>query len=186
MLSNTYGIFIYYSNGNTVDNSVIGKNYYGIRIESSSNVDITNNKIENNNDSGIYMLGNSSNNTAHLNDIRGNAKYGAYNANPDVTLSAENNWWGYSDGPRGDGPGSGDNVRGNINFEPWITTGTPTTTVQPPASPISTDVILIGISIPLVIVAVFLVWKYVLSKRKVQPKVSKETPAWKRPYRILD
>jgi hypothetical protein len=36
-----------------------------------------------------------------------------------TNLLAINNWWGASDGPGGDGSGSGDAVLGKIDFNPW-------------------------------------------------------------------
>ena len=35
------------------------------------------------------------------------------------TVNAECNWWGAADGPSGDGPGSGDTVTGDVDFDPW-------------------------------------------------------------------
>jgi hypothetical protein len=31
------------------------------------------------------------------------------------------NYWGSEDGPSGDGPGTGDSVLGNVEYEPWLT-----------------------------------------------------------------
>ncbi len=38
-----------------------------------------------------------------------------------TTVDAEDNWWGASDGPSGYGPGSGDAVSDNVDFDPWLT-----------------------------------------------------------------
>lgn len=35
-------------------------------------------------------------------------------------LQATHNYWGAADGPSGDGPGSGDSVSGDIEFDPWL------------------------------------------------------------------
>jgi uncharacterized protein YfaP (DUF2135 family) len=36
-------------------------------------------------------------------------------------VNAENNWWGKASGPGPVGPGSGDRVSGNVDYEPWLT-----------------------------------------------------------------
>lgn len=52
-------------------------------------------------------------------------------------VSAENNWWGASDGPSGSGPGSGDGVNSNVDFDPFLTSPDPTCIlVDPPAAPL--------------------------------------------------
>lgn len=43
-----------------------------------------------------------------------------------ITLMAERNWWGFGDGPSGDGPGSGvqlDDPDGVVDFDPWLCRG---------------------------------------------------------------
>lgn len=35
-------------------------------------------------------------------------------------LQATHNYWGAADGPSGDGPGSGDSVSGDVEFDPWL------------------------------------------------------------------
>jgi len=47
------------------------------------------------------------------------------------TVNAVNNWWGDSSGPSGDGPGSGDTVIGNADYNPWIMSLTYTGSPQP-------------------------------------------------------
>jgi hypothetical protein len=39
-----------------------------------------------------------------------------------ATLNAESNWWGAANGPSGVGPGSGDSVTANVDFDPFLTT----------------------------------------------------------------
>ncbi len=34
--------------------------------------------------------------------------------------NAENNWWGAADGPSGSGPGTGDSVSDNVDYDPWL------------------------------------------------------------------
>jgi hypothetical protein len=36
------------------------------------------------------------------------------------TLNATENWWGSDTGPSGDGPGTGDSVSANVDFDPWL------------------------------------------------------------------
>jgi parallel beta-helix repeat protein len=38
----------------------------------------------------------------------------------DATVNAENNWWGDASGPGGVGPGTGDAVWGDVDFDPWL------------------------------------------------------------------
>lgn len=56
------------------------------------------------------------------NNIAGNSAYGAINGagGDDESVVAEQNWWGSPDGPSGDGPGSGDAVAGNVDFDPFL------------------------------------------------------------------
>jgi hypothetical protein len=56
--------------------------------------------------------------TAHFNTIDGNTSYGVDTTAPAV--DAESNWWGDASGPSGQGPGTGDAVSTNVDFEPWL------------------------------------------------------------------
>jgi len=59
--------------------------------------------------------------TANFNNISGNTPYGIDNsANTVVAFDATNNWWGAKDGPSGVGPGSGDAVTANVDYDPWL------------------------------------------------------------------
>ncbi|GAJ17554.1 unnamed protein product, partial [marine sediment metagenome] len=60
------------------------------------------------------------------NNIYGNAGHGVYNYSG-VPITAENNWWGDSSGPNGEGPGTGDAVSANVDYEPWLAAHVPTT-----------------------------------------------------------
>ena len=51
--------------------------------------------------------------------ILGNTKYGIYNEIMN-TISAPNNWWGSTNGPRTDIYGVGDRIYGLVNTEPWM------------------------------------------------------------------
>jgi len=50
--------------------------------------------------------------------ITGNASYGLLNASG-LMINGELNWWGDADGPSGEGPGNGDKVSADVDFEPW-------------------------------------------------------------------
>lgn len=59
----------------------------------------------------------------NFNNIAGNSGYGINNgaASSSETIDATNNWWGASDGPSGVGPGTGDAVSFNVDFNPFLT-----------------------------------------------------------------
>jgi hypothetical protein len=57
--------------------------------------------------------------TVNFNNIAGNDWRGVRNDGGE-TLDAARNWWGTSDGPGGVGPGSGDAISANVDFEPWL------------------------------------------------------------------
>ncbi len=57
-------------------------------------------------------------NTVAANDIAGNGS-GVDNLAPDL-FHAERNWWGDAAGPSGAGPGAGDSVGPQVDFDPWL------------------------------------------------------------------
>jgi hypothetical protein len=63
---------------------------------------------------------------ANSNSISGNDVFGVYNGGTG-TLNATCNWWGDDSGPSGEGPGMGDAVSNNVDFEPWVIVPTVTT-----------------------------------------------------------
>ncbi|MBA7650866.1 hypothetical protein ES703_58679 [subsurface metagenome] len=65
-------------------------------------------------------------NVFHQNDIYGNAGDGMENQT-EVPVDAENNWWGDASGPDGEGPGTGNGVSANVNYNPWYNTSELTT-----------------------------------------------------------
>jgi hypothetical protein len=65
---------------------------------------------------------------AHFNNIAGNGDYGVLNDGSE-TVDATNNWWGDDSGPSGSGPGYGDAVSDNVDFEPWLGAESVTETV---------------------------------------------------------
>ena len=90
--------------------------YYGAGTQAT----ITGNDIYDNTD-GIavgYDGSDTSTVVAHNNNIVGNTSHGI-----DTTASsvdATNNWWGDCSGPGGVGPGSGDSVSANVDYDPWL------------------------------------------------------------------
>jgi len=66
-----YGIYLYYSNNNTVTGNNVQSNYYGIYIVSSSSNTVTGNNVQSNTYYGIY-LDHSNNNTVTGNNVQSN------------------------------------------------------------------------------------------------------------------
>jgi len=60
-----------------------------------------------------------SNIEVNCNNIERNVHYGIQNQAPLTSIDAENNWWGASSGPGPVGPGTGDAVSVNVDFDPW-------------------------------------------------------------------
>jgi hypothetical protein len=90
-----------------------------------STVEITGATISNNNQVGIYVCSNSTQ-EIHFNNIVGNSWYGVGNAGGG-TVDATKNWWGAASGPY---PyGTGDAVSDNVDFTPWLGATTVTETV---------------------------------------------------------
>ena len=57
--------------------------------------------------------------TAHYNNLVGNNHNGIY-AKAATSVDAEYNWWGDASGPSGVGPGTGDAVSANVDYDPWL------------------------------------------------------------------
>ena len=71
----------------------------------------------------------------HLNDFV-SGQWGVNSSNS-VSVDATCNWWGDDSGPRGEGPGTGDAVSANVDYNPWLTQGSSlvyTGTPQPDTS----------------------------------------------------
>ena len=88
-----------------------------------------------------YDAGDTSVVTAHFNNISGNTD-GVDTTSGTVTTDATYNWWGDNSGPGGVGPGTGDTVSANVNYDSWTTekttsTGTGTASVTPSAGNIT-------------------------------------------------
>jgi hypothetical protein len=92
-----------------------------------STVGIRGSTIVGNDQAGIWVCDDSIV-SAHFNNIVGNTDYGLRNDGGE-TVNAIYNWWGDSSGPSGLGPGDGDAVSDNVNFEPWLESASVTQTV---------------------------------------------------------
>jgi|GEM_PF-5264720 len=91
------GIWIYGSGLSTIDSCVIVSNYGdGVYGGSSTNADI------------------------HYCDIIDNTDYGVRKSGSSGSFDAEYNFWGDASGPGGSGPGSGDEVSSNVDYDPWL------------------------------------------------------------------
>lgn len=84
-----------FSNNNIYDNFTVGIGVGG--TGSPTNTVVTGNRIENNSGGGLNNL------------------------SPQL-VDAEDNWWGDASGPSGSGPGTGDSVSAQVDFDPWLTT----------------------------------------------------------------
>jgi len=112
----------------TITNNTISNWQHGICLVSSvgAGSTITGNTITNNISavpaSGIHIESavNANNVSANFNNIVGKQTHGAYNGGTG-NLDAENNWWGDASGPSGVGPGIGDAVSDNVDYDPWLT-----------------------------------------------------------------
>ena len=131
---NVFGILYLDSTGRiadlTVENFIGTGSGAGVAIigdVGSSTVEITGSTISNNG-IGIWVLSNSTQ-EAHFNNIVGNTDYGVRNDGGE-TVYATHNWWGDATGPSGFGPGDGDAVSSNVNFEPWLGAQSVTQTVE--------------------------------------------------------
>ncbi|NMX21537.1 hypothetical protein C5S30_03710 [ANME-1 cluster archaeon GoMg4] len=108
---------------NTISNNVRDGIYFYNSAGSSPT--ITGNTLTGNGNDGILLAapqgtGNVCNPTIHFNNIDGNTNYGVENNDITVTLDATNNWWGDPSGPGPVGPGTGDNVSDNVDYDPWL------------------------------------------------------------------
>ncbi|MBA7467418.1 MAG: hypothetical protein GH158_03740 [Dehalococcoidia bacterium] len=68
---------------------------------------------------GIDIVGTVTGIRINFNGIYGNLMGVANYYTTDV-IDAEKNWWGDCSGPGGEGPGSGDAVSDDVNYDPWL------------------------------------------------------------------
>lgn len=114
------GIDLWESLNNIVSENTIENTDTGINIRSNSiDNQITCNDILGSTDQGVYIDSSSTGNVINNNNITGGTDNGGVTSVAPV--NAENNWWGASDGPSGVGPGSGDGVTVNVDYDPWLT-----------------------------------------------------------------
>jgi parallel beta-helix repeat protein len=121
-----FGVFLYaYSNENTFQNNDISGTLFGFCFDGGNlNNILTGNNIHDNTyglcgilaDSGYGGVSTSIN----FNNIYDNTNYGVKNTGYQ-TVDATNNWWGATDGPSEVGPGNGDAVSTNVDYDPWLT-----------------------------------------------------------------
>jgi len=113
----------------TTDPSPMG--YGAVRITTNkwpnyaaNNNTVTNNNIHDNLGNGVLIDhgGNPepTGNVFHCNDIVNSAFKGFEASVLTSDANAENNWWGDASGPSGVGPGTGDAVSANVDFDPWL------------------------------------------------------------------
>jgi len=125
------GVVLSATQGVTVENSEISNNDVGIKLADSSWISDTsdNNVIQYNdihdNTDGIVVQDGGFGGIGTGNSINQNKIYdnpspttGVHNyASQEVNV--ESNWWGSADGPSGEGPGTGDAVSTNVDYDPW-------------------------------------------------------------------
>jgi len=100
-----------------------------IKIESSGTVSVTSNIFVNNRATssgadasrGGALLDESSTSAINNNCFVGNIAQSGGGVFGDASTNAENNWWGAANGPSEAGPGSGDGVSTNVDFDPFLT-----------------------------------------------------------------
>ena len=129
-ITNCYvGIATFAGNGQISGNSVHANNI-GIQVGQNDDVYISTPAT------GVAITGNDIHNNirgiwaqnfvvdglaAHFNNIVGNTEYGVINEDPENDVfDATNNWWGDDSGPSGEGPGTGDAVSTNVDYDPWV------------------------------------------------------------------
>lgn len=115
------GIWLRFCNNSYIADNLLYRNPdFGFCLASSENSEISRNRIKDN--SIGFVFDRSSNVEVHDNNIYDNNYYGAFNSDPDplYKVNATYNWWGSSDGPGGEGPGNGDKVSANIEYDPWL------------------------------------------------------------------
>jgi len=126
--------------GMKLDPQVFTDEGTGIILGGVTNVLVTKNTIKNGAGSGVVIGGENYdhfdpnwglavgpyqpvNNVINYNNIFGNTLFGV-RVDATVTsgtpIDAIKNWWGSDTGPGSVGPGSGDKVTKNVNFDPWL------------------------------------------------------------------
>ncbi len=121
------GIMFNYSlvgSNNTVEyNEIKNVGDDGIRTGNAHDVAIQYNEIYGSGRDGVRIntAGTAASHTVNYNSIYSNGGDGVNNRDGGATLDAEDNWWGDDSGPSVNGPGTGDSVSTNVDFDPWTT-----------------------------------------------------------------
>ncbi|MEW6070333.1 MAG: right-handed parallel beta-helix repeat-containing protein [Candidatus Thermoplasmatota archaeon] len=121
---NGFGIHLDHSSNNIISNCSVYNNGHSIDLRSSSNNIISNCSVYNS-ANGIYLFHSLANEIRYCN-ICHNKNYGIYNYNSEIEyqVNATYNWWGNASGPYHPDTnpnGTGDNVSGNVLYDPWLT-----------------------------------------------------------------
>jgi len=149
-----YGIQLTCADNNTIENNEIyghdtwipssGPYGMGIYLWASFNNTVTGNVLHDNH-RGIQLWNDWSGRTLASNQIRfnniyNNSQWGLKNSDA-IAVDATCNWWGADNGPGVIGPGNGDKVYGNVDYNPWLTEGASLVCSAPP-QPTTSNVIL--------------------------------------------
>ncbi len=132
----TTGIYLNPSSNILVDGNRIHDTTAGIGSDGINDVTVVRNNFTANDEGWGYSDdagSGGSNLVAERNNFVGN-NYGIMNYNDSDIIIGKYNWWGDSSGPGGAGPGSGDNVSANVDYEPWMDEPIDTCDVTPPDS----------------------------------------------------
>ncbi len=110
--------------GNTISTNGFRSRLFGSSSQTGvhlfqSSAQIKGNSIDNDATDGI-IFEQGSTGTVTGNAIFANQGAGLKNLDPTVTIQAPANWWGDASGPGGDGPGSGDEVTGVVDYSNWL------------------------------------------------------------------
>jgi len=116
------GIWLISSMHDTINGSTFtGNRNNGIYLDRSGYAAVRGNTISGNR-MGIYLYDPPGGSTVRGNDIFGNAEYGIFVSDSDYPMDARHSWWGHESGPYhpSDNPvGKGDNLSGDVIFDPW-------------------------------------------------------------------
>ena len=103
---------------NDVQTNTVDHSDYGLYAYIVKDLTVTGNVIKNCATHGVSIWDDFTG-EINYNNIQDNS-YGLYNDVSTRTIDAENNWWGDASGPGPVGPGSGDNVSANVDYDPWL------------------------------------------------------------------
>jgi len=124
------GIQIHYDSNSIITETTIRENPKGgILLTACENTTVTGNNIFDNNgirEIGIIVhsiYGLTTGLVVNNNNIYGHTEYGIQVMDGAVSspVDATHNWWGDASGPGEVGPGTGDKVSDNVDYDPWYT-----------------------------------------------------------------